>query len=62
MKFSQNRNDDDREINHHGRPVEVGEAESMPDSKAEVIFEEEKVPIQKSLTLYLRLSIKILSP
>ena len=25
-----NRDDEDREINHHGRPVEVGEAESSP--------------------------------
>ena len=26
------RNDDDREINHHGRPVEVGEQSSRPGS------------------------------
>ena len=25
-----NREDEDREINHHGRPVEVGEAENLP--------------------------------
>ena len=30
------RNDEDREINHHGRPVEVGEAESRPESSAKV--------------------------
>ena len=24
----QNRNDDDREVNHHGRSIEVGEAET----------------------------------
>ena len=29
-KVLRNRNDEDREINHHGRPVEVGEAESSP--------------------------------
>ena len=33
---TQNRNDEDREINHHGRPVEVGEAESRPKSTNEV--------------------------
>ena len=33
-----NRNDDDREINHHGRPVEVGEVESRPGSANQVIF------------------------
>ena len=31
-----NRNDEDREINHHGRPVDVGEAESRPASTAKV--------------------------
>ena len=31
-----NRNDEDREINHHGRPVDVGEAESRPGSTAKV--------------------------
>ena len=30
------RNDEDREINHHGRPVEVGEDESRPGSKNKV--------------------------
>ena len=30
------RNDEDREINHHGRPVDVGEAESRPGSTAKV--------------------------
>ena len=29
LKFL-NRDDEDREINHHGRPVEVGEAENLP--------------------------------
>ena len=24
------RDDEDREINHHGRPVEVGEGENLP--------------------------------
>ena len=28
------RNDDDREINHHGRPVEVGEQDSRRGSSA----------------------------
>ena len=32
------RNDDDREINHHGRPVEVGEAESSPEGTVQVVF------------------------
>ena len=31
-KKSLSRNDDDREINHHGRPVEVGEQDSRPGS------------------------------
>ena len=30
------RNDEDREINHHGRPVEVAEAESRRDSSIKV--------------------------
>ena len=30
MVFFLHRDDEDREINHHGRPVEVGEAESSP--------------------------------
>ena len=30
------RNDEDREINHHGRPVEVGEDESRPGSTNKV--------------------------
>ena len=30
MFFFLNRDDEDREINHHGRPVEVGEDENVP--------------------------------
>lgn len=33
---TKNRNDEDREINHHGRPVEVGEDESRPGSTNKV--------------------------
>ena len=36
MQKKQNRNDEDREINHHGRPFEVVEAESRPNSTNEV--------------------------
>ena len=36
MQKHKKRNDEDREINHHGRPVEVGEAESRPKSTNEV--------------------------
>ena len=35
---TENRNDDDREINHHGRPVEVGEVESRPASAINKVF------------------------
>ena len=37
---TKNRNDDDREINHHGRPVEVGEAESRPENTVQVVLKQ----------------------
>ena len=37
--FSSSRNDDDREINHHGRPVEVGgEQSSRAGSSVQKVF------------------------
>ena len=65
IKFVRNRNDDDREINHHGRPVEVGEAETRPGSTVQVVsirflssFPETDLVLL--LTQFLRLLIKIL--
>ena len=36
QKKNFSRNDDDREINHHGRPVEVGDQDSRPGSNVTV--------------------------
>ena len=60
LRFKQNpsfvktipRNDEDREINHHGRPVEVGEAESRPESSAKVPFKYFPLPHCFSTLLY----------
>ena len=59
-KDLRNRNDEDREINHHGRPVEVGEDESRPDSTVKVICKTHSYLLP--LTTFSRLLTKILLP
>ena len=54
------RNDEDREINHHGRPVEVGEDDSRPDSTVKVICKTHSYLLP--LTTFSRLLTKILLP
>merc|ERR1719167_1077631 len=53
------RNDEDREINHHGRPVEVGEDESRPGSTNKVsdnnlVAVDEKVQLRALTDFYER--------
>ena len=38
MSKVQNRNDDDREVNHHGRTIEVGEADREEKGKYRLLF------------------------
>merc|ERR1711978_146233 len=45
------RNDEDREINHHGRPVEVCEAEFGPDGSMVKVTDKDLVAVNEQVQL-----------